>query len=386
MDFSSLSNININVEPLGNSGGWVLGAFKSFWNQVSSWDFTILKKFFWILLIFGVLYIWYLIWKWKIRFTNLMFWIDYGVKFIIWIFGSWKTKNTFLFAYKWKLENPNWILIANIPYSFVDVPFDSKADFLCVFKDLVQYVRDTNDVEFLKQRKKFVPILFIVDEAQDYLFNRDFKNLSEEVRLLLTQCRKRKIEIDFISQKLSQVDVFLKRLTWIFHEYKIIWKPSWDIRKEYIKDCINVDSNDIDNPNDYSIEDWSILLPSKFSVLFNKDLNNYFEQSYLTNYVVWWKDVYCDADDLSLLNKWDLIYSHRYTWLKAMIDDWFEKINTPLPPKKSIFDSLFKKSDSELDKKIIESQKEMIQKLLKYVPESELSDFSLDNNGNNENS
>lgn len=384
MDFlSGLSNISLKVEPLQNSWWWVVSAFRSFWSQVSSWDFTILKKFLWLLLIWGIIYIWILFYRWKIRFTNLMFWIDYWIKFIVWIFGSWKTKNTFLYAYKWKLENPNWILIANIPYDFVDIPFDSKNDFLCVFKDLVQYVRDTNDVEFLKQRKKFVPILFIVDEAQDYLFNRDFKNLSEEVRLLMTQCRKRLIEVNFISQRVSQVDAFLKRLTWIFHQYKIIWKSKRDIRIENIKECINVDSNDIDNPDDYETLETCLLLPSRFSLLFNKELNNYFKQSYLTNYVVWWQDVYCDSDDLYLLNKWELVFSHRYKLLKDMIDTNFEKINTPLPPKKSIFDWLFKNSDSEIDKKVIESQKEMIQKLLKYVPESDLSNFSLDNNGNN---
>ena len=48
---------------------------------------------------------------------------------------------------------------------------------------------------------------------------------------------------------------------------------------------------------------------------------------------------------------------------------------TPLPPKKTILDSLFKKEDIELQKKIIEEQKKKIDELIKLIPESELASF-----------
>ena len=117
-------DLPITVAPLGSEWWWIINAFKSFFHQVSTWDFSLLKYAFYIVLLFLFLYFIYLFISWRVRFSNLLFWHDYGVKFIVWDFGSHKTKNLFQFWYLWKKENPNWVLIANIPYDFVDIPFD----------------------------------------------------------------------------------------------------------------------------------------------------------------------------------------------------------------------------------------------------------------------
>ena len=67
-------------------------------------------------------------------------------------------------------ENPNWIIISNLDYDFVDIHFDNKTDFANLLKFLVRYIQDTNDYEWLKDNYEFPPIKVIVDEAHIYLF------------------------------------------------------------------------------------------------------------------------------------------------------------------------------------------------------------------------
>lgn len=375
-------NLPIDISPLGsNWGGWITNAFNSFWNQVSSWDFSMFKYFvYWLLILWFVIIV-YKFATWQIRWNNLMFWLDYWVKFIVWKFWTWKTKNLFQYWFERKKKNPNWLLIANIPYNFVDKFFDSKEDFDCVIKDLVQYIRDTNSVDLLKQEKEFPPILILWDEIHEYLFNRDFKTLSKDVVLLLTQCRKRNIEIDCVSQKVSQVDVFLKRLVWIFHQYSLIWNPRLWLRREYIKECINPDSNDIEDENSYEILESCILLPDKFSLLFNKDLKDYYSQRYLTYYVVWWCNLYANEDDISQLKAWTLLYSHNYRDLYADLMKKFEEINKPLPPKESKLQTIFKWlfHSNSVNEQLIEEQKKLIDKLMTMIPPEDLKDFTINN-------
>lgn len=372
-------DLPINIAPLWSSWGGITAAFKSFWNQVSSWDFSLFKYIILGLIAFFVVYIIFMFINWKIRVTNLMFWLNYWVKFIVWDYWSWKTKNLFQYWYLWKQQNPDWILIANIPYNFVDYHFDSKEDFDCIMKDLVQYIRDTNSVEFLKQWKEFPPILLLWDEIHEYLFNRDFKTLSKDVVLVLTQCRKRNIEINCVSQRVSQVDVFLKRLVWIFHQYVLLFKKL-GIRKEYIKDCVNPDSNDINDENSYEILEECILLPDSVALWFHKDLNEYYSQKYLTYYVVWGVNTYANETDVLLLKKWDLIYSHNYLNFKADIMKKLEILNTPLPPKENKIKLLYKwlfKSEN-INQQLIEEQSKLIEKMKKMISPEDWDQLSND--------
>lgn len=383
-------DLPINVTPLGSEWGWIINAFKSFFHQVSTWDLSLLKWAFLLVIAIFVLYFIYMVMSGKIRFNNLIFWQDYWVKFVVWNFGSWKTKNLFQHWFLRKKENPDWILIANIPYNFVDFFFDSKEDFDCLMKDLVQYIRDTNSVELLKEWKQFPPILILWDEIHEYLFSRDFKSFSKDVVLVLTQCRKRNIEISCISQRLAQVDVFLKRLVGIFHQFKLIWPAKLWLRREYIKECIDPESNNIDDELAYEELDSCILLPDKMSLFFHKDLQDYYNQKYLTYYVVWWCNVYANDDDIQKLNKKQLVYSHKYEELKDHIMKKFELINQPVESKESEFSKFIYKLThrDEVNEDIIKKQKDMIQNLIKMIPEEELSkndliDFSLINNNDN---
>ena len=354
-------DLPITVAPLWSDWWWITNAFKSFFHQVSTWDFSLLwYALIWVwFLVFALIV--YLIISWKIRFSNLLFGHDYWVKFVVWDFWAWKTKNLFQFGYLWKKENPNWILIANIPYDFVDIPFDSKDDFDVLFKDLVEYIRDTNSVEFLKQWKEFPPILILCDEAHEYIFSRDFKNLTKDFVLVLTQCRKRSIEINCISQRLTQVDVFLRRLVWLFHVFKNVWNPKFWITKQMIKECIDPESNNIDDDLAYDTLESCVILPATRNPILNKKLTPYFEQKYLTYYVVWWSNKYANDDDIEKLNKKELVYSHRYWEFKQLLDKNFEELNKPkikTPTKIDNFIYQLTHKD-EIQDDIIKKQKEI---------------------------
>lgn len=368
----------INVSSLWSEGAWwITSAFSSFFNQVKTWDFSILKYVLIALPIIWVLILIYLFITWKICLFNTYFWQWYWLRLITWSFGAWKTKNVFQSAFLWKKDNPDWLLISNLKYDFVDIYFDSKKDFDFILKDLVQYIRDTNDFDDLKKSIDFPPIKIIVDEAHLYLFSRDFKGFTKDILLVLTQCRKREISIDFITQELWQIDVFIRRLCPYIEYFEE--KPIW-LTKQSILYSLDAEGTSMRNEESFEEIESSYLLPFSRWPIFKPILKDYYSQKYLTKRVIWWNNVYYTSESE------DDKISYNYDVFKSKMFDKIMKYRTPLPPKKSIIDLLFKKSDPELDKKIIESQKEMIQKLLKYVPESELSDFSLDNNENNENS
>jgi len=76
---------------------------------------------------------------------------------------------------------------------------------------LKKYIQETNIETFFKTAT-WLPIRVVVDEAHLYYFSRDFKKFDFDTLLILTQCRKRKVSIDFITQELAQIDVFIRRL------------------------------------------------------------------------------------------------------------------------------------------------------------------------------
>ena len=214
----------------------VISENPSLWNSFlhsfdvfKTWDFWPFKIILILLLIGLPILLIILIATWKLVLFNTMFWEWYWLKLITWTFGAWKTKNVFQSAYLWKMLNPDWIIISNLDYDFVDIVFDSKEDFDFVLKDLVQYVRDTNNIDELKSSINFPPIKIIVDEAHIYLFARDFKWFTKDILLVLTQCRKRDISIDFITQELWQIDVFIRRLAPYIQYFQTL---SFGLRKQ----------------------------------------------------------------------------------------------------------------------------------------------------------
>jgi len=362
-------DLPISVAPLWQWGGGITSAFSSFWNQVSSWDFSILK---WVLIaipIIAVLLIIYFIISWKLCLFNTYFWQWYGLRLITWSFGAWKTKNVFQSAYLWKKDNPEGILISNLKYDFVDFYFDSKKDFDFILKDLVQYIRDTNDFAELHKNFDFPPIKMIVDEAHLYLFARDFKAFTKDLLLVLTQCRKREISIDFITQELWQIDVFIRRLCPYIEYFE---EKPLGLTKQSIFYCLDSDCTSMRDENAFEEIESSYLLPFKRGPYFKPILKNYYEQRFLTKYVIGWKDVYSSTESE------EEKVSYQYEYFSKKLHQMVIQYRTPLPPKKTIFDNLFKKDD-DLQHKIIEEQKKKIDELIKLIPDDVLKDFSINN-------
>ena len=144
----------------------------------------------------------------------------YWVKIVTWEFGSWKTYNVFYEAYLRKLSKENPFIIANIPYSFVDLVYTWIEDLKKIFQILVEYSKTTNTKEILNEYWKFRPIIFILDEAHLYFFSRWFaKNFDKEQLIILTQVRKRKISMYLITQELAQLDSTFRRLVPAVRKY-----------------------------------------------------------------------------------------------------------------------------------------------------------------------
>lgn len=359
----------INVVPLWQWGG-INNAFKSFWNQISSWDFSLLK---WVLIALPILFILFIIYAWFrgwIRITDDWTFGDwYWLRIVTWEYWSWKTRYSFQSAFEWKKNNPDWILIANLDYDFVDFYFNSKKDLDFVLKDLVKYIYDTNDTEELKKNFDFPPIKLIIDEAHLYFFARDFKTFTKDALLVLTQCRKRELWVDFITQEFWQLDVFIRRLAPFVQNFEK--KPLWFIR-ESILYCNNPETTTLRDESSFNEEDMCYFIPWKYQSYFKPSLKEYYTWEFMTKKVIWKWDVYSSTESE------DLECSYKYTEFKEFMDQKIKTWRTPLPPKKTILDSLFKK-DSDLQQRIIEEQKKKIDELIKLLPDEVLKDFSINN-------
>lgn len=354
----------INVSPLWSWGGGLLAGFKSFFHQITSWDFSLLKRVLIALPFLFILYVVYLFVYWKLKLVdNGRFWQWYWLRLITWEFGASKTKNTFQSAFLWKKENPDWILISNLKYDFVDFYFDSKQDFDFILKDLVQYIRDTNDFKELHKDFDFPPIKIIVDEAHLYLFARDFKAFTKDLLLVLTQCRKREISIDFITQELWQIDVFIRRLCPYIEYFE---KLPFGMTRMSILYNLNADCTSMRDETAFEEMESIMLLPNSRVPIFKPSIKWYYEQEFLTKYVIWWVNVYSSTEPE------DSVTSYQYEDFKKKLSQCVINYRKPLPPRKTIFDSLFHKEDTELQNKIIEEQKNKINELIKLIPQEEL--------------
>ena len=146
----------------------------------------------------------------------------YWLSCVMWNFGSWKTFGVFLESFG--LDKNKTCVIANVPYSNVDFFYSTPDDLKHVFEVLEEYTDKTNHKikNYFDNQKKVKDILLIVDEAHLYLDSRSSlragSNLERMTRLF-TQCRKRKIRIVFITQRLTQIDVRVRRLADYVEEY-----------------------------------------------------------------------------------------------------------------------------------------------------------------------
>lgn len=162
----------------------------------------------------------------------------------MWNFGSWKTMSTFLEAFS--KDKRSTYIISNVPYSCVDHFYSTVDDLLNVFEVLDDYTMRTNlDIKSYSGVEKYTKsILLIIDEAHLYLGARESltkASILNKLKLIFTQCRKRKIRIVFITQRLTQIDIYVRRLAdyveeyhrsnflWLYRVKKTVYENRWDV-------------------------------------------------------------------------------------------------------------------------------------------------------------
>lgn len=150
---------------------------------------------------------------------------SYGTYCVMWNYGSGKTSGTFLDLTSYD-KNKTYI-IANVPYSFVDKMYDTPEELNLILRSIINYCKITNkDIKkYYDERFKYKDIVLIVDEAHRYFDARNWKMYSDELDVVLSQCRKRNIQVFFISQRLKRLDINIRRLSDFIVRYRKFRKP-----------------------------------------------------------------------------------------------------------------------------------------------------------------
>lgn len=251
--------------------------------------------------------------------------MQYWLNFVMWNFWAWKTFWTYLDLFD--LDKKENYIISNVPYSIVDYYFSTSEQLINVFDILEQYMYNTNeDLEnYFDMSTKQKNIILVVDEAQIYLGARESltkASILNRLKLVLTQCRKRKIKVFFITQRLSQVDIYVRRLSDFVVEYnrksflwlitrvkKTTYENKWDVA-------------DIESDNITKISwDWEMnsykedakLYSEFFSplttllnwfVFFSSSYRRILKEEFVTYHIVWYINDNIQPLTLDNLIKW----------------------------------------------------------------------------------
>lgn len=218
----------------------------------------------------------------------------FGMYMVEGSYGAGKSYNTHLEALLRKRENPWNLLIANTPYDFVDLYYSSYEDFSLLLKYFYRFLLDNN----FRLWVDYSYVRWIIDEAHVYFFTRDFKSFDKKLVFLMTQVRKVNLSFYIISQRRKQIDSFVRELA-----PESIYYTSWQGIMSRLKkrDHIYFSDSDMNNPDEAEIITSTMLLPpflDRWLFKWDKDLQNFWRQWRLTNYLVWleheffvaWKD------------------------------------------------------------------------------------------------
>lgn len=266
----------------------------------------------------------------------------------MWNFGSWKTFGTFLELFKLKKEN-NYI-IANVPYSVVDHYYSTIDDLLEVFEVLGKYSSETNKTvdEFYKNRHKTKNIILIVDEAHLYLWARESltkASILGQLKTIFTQCRKRKIRVVFITQRLTQIDIYVRRLSDYVEEYDFrkFWNIEWVRKSVYLNKW---DVADIETDTTTKYTNWeptthkanSLITSSffrpltsilEFFTLFTSSYQKALLEEYQTYHICWYYDdrvkPFIYEDFLHAIKKEPIYKKDLFTSLKIKINGYYNR-------------------------------------------------------------
>lgn len=242
---------------------------------------------------------------------------------VMWNFGSMKTFSQELAMYE--MSKDKVFVISNVPYLRNDWFYSSVDDLVEMFHVLDERCQKTNyDIQsYALNRKRNKDIYIIVDEAHRYFDSRSslFKwNNMEAVHNVLTQCRKRNIRFVAITQRLTTIDIRIRRLADYVEEYKR-WSFLWLYRVKHTVYENRWDLADIETENTVRIaSDWqakTIKDESKlysefftpwtmfmqFSMLFSKSYREIAKEYYNTYYICWLQDRNVDVFDCEKLEK-----------------------------------------------------------------------------------
>lgn len=271
-----------------------------------------------------------------------MFWLskfkEYGMRIVTGDFWAGKTKNLYQDAFLRKQKYPDWLLIANIPYDFIDLHFSSKEDLDKIIEFINLYIQATNTFDRFKE-KDFPYIRIIIDEAHLYFFSRDFKSMNKTHLLMLTQCRKRFIQVDFITQELAQLDVFMRRLMPYVMNYE---KRIFGLHRASMYYFKVSEVSDIGDEMNVEKLETEYLMPDKIQQFFNPKLKNYFDQRFLTYYVIGSNSVlqdYTFNKFMNLLEKHRLAFKEQILLLskKRNVRRTYSKIIGPVIDEKELY-------------------------------------------------
>lgn len=288
---------------------------------------------------------------------------NYWLSAVMWNFWSWKTFRTF--AESFEINKNNTFVIANVPYSTVDWFYSTPDDLLEVFNVLNAYVDISNEniKKYFDSEKNFKDILLIIDEAHLYLDSRSslrkWNNLERMFRLF-TQCRKRKIRIVFITQRLTQIDIIVRRLCDYVEEYhrwsafglyrvkKTVYENRWDIADIETDQTIRYTDSEMKTLKDdsklYSEFVTPLTIWLQLFSLFDSSWRRMSKEEYETYFVCWAEDSRVNHFTLKEFIK--AIYK---TPKPVIIEDRRSFAEKYLPTFKWLYDKLFKTTMKVLD-------------------------------------
>ncbi len=264
-------------------------------------------------------------------------------------------------------------VIANVPYSRVDHYYSTVDDLLTVFTALDEYTALTNKQleNFYDSRDMIKDILVIVDEAHLYLGARESltkASILNKLKLIFTQCRKRKIRIVFITQRLTQIDIYVRRLAdyveeydmhkrlWLELDKKNVYMNKWDVvdieTDQTVKYTNEWDMQTIKDELRIYSEYFSPLtsILEYFALLFNKWYREILKEEYQTYHVCWNPDSRVKPFNREILMKWLVI-----TPTKEEIEKRRKKRENKWKSRLQIHAPLFYSTLQEYKKKILSS-------------------------------
>lgn len=249
---------------------------------------------------------------------------------VMWNFGSMKTFSQQLAMYE--MSKNKVFVISNVPYIRNDWFYSSVDDLVNVFAVLDEWCQKTNyDIQtYALNRKRNKDIYFIVDEAHRYFDSRSslFKwNNMEVANNVLTQCRKRNIRFVAITQRLTSIDIRIRRLADYVEEYKR-WNFLWLYRVRHNVYENRGDLADIETDNTIRIaSDWSVntlkdesklygeffspwTMFLQFGMLFSKAYREIAKEYYNTYYICGLNDRNVDFFNCDILEQ--ALYTPKY--------------------------------------------------------------------------